>query len=261
MMHRDIENGNKFIIEELQIIQENIIKRRGEIEKLCKKNNVTLEEIKEISEVMKYGEQIMIENEEHLGVSQTIPMNIGNSVKEKKKKRREKGHRTKERRRELYQTVRKMLEIPNLTNQRVKEFLKNPPDISTSPIEAEIKLFYLLNDKHQREFTKKTPDKPWKSKTKCKGLAELFYEEFVLEKKGVSTRRCLSENCKKFSVKVQWGSLWSLKKVLYPFIMIQGLVGGRRDLNAVDYLPLRLINGKKEEATTGAISFYPARES
>jgi hypothetical protein len=37
--------------------------------------------------------------------------------------------------------------------------------------------------------------------------------------------------------------------------MIQGLVSRRRDLNAVDYLPLKLINGKKEEATAGAISF------
>jgi hypothetical protein len=54
-----------------------------------------------------------------------------------------------------------------------------------------------LKEKDQKELSKKPPDKPWKSKTKCKGLAELFYEEFVLEKKGVSTRRSLSEDCKK----------------------------------------------------------------
>jgi hypothetical protein len=125
--------------------------------------------------------------------------------------------------------------------------------------EEEIHLFNLLKEKDQREFSKKPPDKPCKSKTKHKGLAELFYEEFVVERKGVSTRRSLSEDCKKFSVNVQWGSLWSLKKVLCVLIMIQGRESRRRDLNAVDYLPLKLINGKKEEVTTGAISIFPAR--
>jgi hypothetical protein len=43
--------------------------------------------------------------------------------------------------------------------------------------------------------------------------------------------------------------------------MIQGLVSRRKDLNAIDYLPLKLINGKEEEVTTGSISFYPAKGS
>jgi hypothetical protein len=37
--------------------------------------------------------------------------------------------------------------------------------------------------------------------------------------------------------------------------MIQGLLSRKRDLNEVDYLPMKLINGMKEEAITGAISF------
>jgi hypothetical protein len=47
-----------------------------------------------------------------------------------------------------------------------------------NPTEAEIHLFSLLKEKDQREILKNPPDKPYKSKTKCKGLAELFYEEF-----------------------------------------------------------------------------------
>jgi hypothetical protein len=78
-----------------------------------------------------------------------------------------------------------------------------------NPTDTEMYLFNLLKEKDQRELSKKLPDKPWRSKTNCKGLAELFYEEFVLEKKGVSTRRSLSEDYKKFGVNVQWGSLWS----------------------------------------------------
>jgi hypothetical protein len=60
---------------------------------------------------------------------------------------------------------------------------------------------------------KNSPDKPWKPKKKCKGLSELFYEEFVLEKKGVFIRKSLGEDSKKFSINNQMGSLWSLKKV------------------------------------------------
>jgi hypothetical protein len=59
----------------------------------------------------------------------------------------------------------------------------------------------------------------------------LFYEEFVLEEKGRSTIRGVSENDKMSCMSIQWGSLWSLKKVLCALIMIQGLVNRRRDLN------------------------------
>jgi hypothetical protein len=38
--------------------------KNEEIESLCKRNNVTLEEIKEISEVLNHGEQFIIGNEE-----------------------------------------------------------------------------------------------------------------------------------------------------------------------------------------------------
>jgi hypothetical protein len=83
---------------------------------------------------------------------------------------------------------------PNLIkNQKIQEFLKKPHDISSNPTEAEVQLFYLLKEIDQRELLKKLPDKSWKSRTKCKGLAELFYEEFVLEKKGVSKRKSLGE--------------------------------------------------------------------
>jgi hypothetical protein len=102
----------------------------------------------------------------------------------------------------------------------VQEFLKKPPDISMMPTEAEIQLFKLLKEKDQRELSLKPPDKPWRSRIRCKGLAELFYEEFILEKKGVSTRRYLSKNCKRSNANTQWGSLWSMKKVLCPLIMI-----------------------------------------
>jgi hypothetical protein len=52
-----------------------------------------------------------------------------------------------------------------------------------------------------------------------------------------------------------------LKKVLCALILVQGRVSRRRDLNAVDYLPLKLMNGKKEEFITGAIGVYLAGRS
>jgi 16S rRNA U1498 N3-methylase RsmE len=67
-------------------------KKNEEVEELCRKNNVALEEIKKISEVLNYGEQIIIENEGQLGTNQIILMNIRNSVKTKKKKKAHKHH-------------------------------------------------------------------------------------------------------------------------------------------------------------------------
>jgi hypothetical protein len=43
---------------------------------LCEKNNVTVEEVKEISEVLNYGEQSIIEDEIQIGTNQAVPMNI-----------------------------------------------------------------------------------------------------------------------------------------------------------------------------------------
>jgi hypothetical protein len=85
-----MEDSNEIISKEFQKIQESAVKRKEEIEILCKENNVIFEEIKEISDVLNYGEQIVIENEEHLGTNQVNSMNIRNSIKSKKKKKREK---------------------------------------------------------------------------------------------------------------------------------------------------------------------------
>jgi hypothetical protein len=167
----------------------------------------------------------------------------------------------RKKKKELYDAVRLFFNEPYLPNLKVQEFLKKPADINKNPTEAEIHLYDLTKEKDQRELSKKPPDKPWISRTKCKGLAELFYEEFILEKKGVSTRRYLSENCKISRENTQCGSLSSMKKVLCALIMIQGLVTRRRDLNEGDYLPSKLIGGKKEEATTGAISIFLERGS
>jgi hypothetical protein len=102
---------------------------------------------------------------------------------------------------------------PYLSNAKVEEFLKNPPEMKENPTEIEMHLLKLIKEKSQRELAKKPPDKPWISRTKCKGLAEILYEEFILNQKGVSTRRGLSEDYKRLRVKSQCGSLWSMKKV------------------------------------------------
>jgi hypothetical protein len=86
-------------------------------------------------------------------------MNIRNSVKSKKKKR-EKQDFARERKRNLYDAVRKMIGNPKLTNQVAQEFLKKSPKFSTNTTEAEARLFYLLKEKNQRELLKKQPDKP-----------------------------------------------------------------------------------------------------
>jgi hypothetical protein len=118
-----------------------------------------------------------------------------------------------------------------------------------------------LKEKDQRELLKRPSDKAWKSKKKCKGVTELFYEEFVLEKKGVSKRKSLGEDSKSFSINVRLGSLYSLKKVLCTLIMVQGLVSRSRNLNVIDNLPLKLANGREEEFTAEAISLFPVSGS
>jgi hypothetical protein len=125
MIFQDMENRNEFIIKELQKLQENIIRRKEEVEELCKKNNATLEEIKEISEVLNHGEQIISENEEQLRTNQIVPMNIRNSAKMKKKKKAQKQHLAGEKKKELYDGVRLILVEPKLTKQEIQEFLKN----------------------------------------------------------------------------------------------------------------------------------------
>jgi hypothetical protein len=70
-------------------VQENIEEKEEEIIQVCKENNVTLQEIKEISEVLSYGDQMIIECEEILGTNKIVPMNIHNSIKSIKIKKRE----------------------------------------------------------------------------------------------------------------------------------------------------------------------------
>jgi hypothetical protein len=96
-IQEDRESRNKFINEELKKLQEMLTKRKEELEGLCKKNSVTIEEIKEITEVLNHGDQYIIENEEHLGTSQAVPMNIRSSVKVKKKKKAYKQRLARER--------------------------------------------------------------------------------------------------------------------------------------------------------------------
>jgi hypothetical protein len=57
------------------------------LNELCEQNNSTIEEIKEILEVLNYGEQCVIENEIQLGTNQIILMNIHRSAETKKEKR------------------------------------------------------------------------------------------------------------------------------------------------------------------------------
>jgi hypothetical protein len=147
-----------------------------------------------------------------------------------------------------------------LPNTKIQEFLKKPPDINEEPKEEEIHLFKLLKERDQRELAKKPPGKPWKSRTMCKGIADLFYEEFVVGEKRVATRKGLSAELK-FSVNTRCGSLWSTKKVLCALVMIQGLAIRRRDLNEkINHSPLLTGEGRGE-ATTGAVSFSPLRGS
>jgi hypothetical protein len=89
------------------------------------------------------------------------------------------------------------------------------------------------------------------------GIVDLFYEEFILERKEEALRKGLSEGSI-IRVNTQSDSLWSIKKVLCALLMIQGLITRRRDLNEVCN-PSPLLTGEvRGEATTGAVSFSPS---
>jgi hypothetical protein len=78
------ENANKLINEQLDEIQGKVEIRIAELDELCEQNNVTIDEIKEISEVLNYREQCLIENEIQLGTNQIITMNIHHPAEAKK---------------------------------------------------------------------------------------------------------------------------------------------------------------------------------
>jgi hypothetical protein len=255
------EEFMKKLDERVAQAEEDLKKNFAELDKLTARNQVTIEEIKEISKVMNYGDQSIIENEIQVGVNQIIPTNIHRSKETRNKKKDQKEDLKRKKREELYDAVRSYFNEPFLPNVKVQEFLKKPPDISKNPSVEEIHLFDLIKERNQRELARKSPYKPWISRTKCKEVAELFYEEFVLNKKGVATRRGLSENCKRFSLDTKCGSLWSIKKVLCALMMIQGLITRRRDLNILDYPSPKLTGEVRGKATTGTVSFSPKRGS
>jgi hypothetical protein len=87
MISQDMGETYEMKREEFQELEVFVEKKHEEVEELCKRNNVTLKEIQEITEVLNYGEQIIIENEEQLGTNQAIVMNIRNSINMKKKKK------------------------------------------------------------------------------------------------------------------------------------------------------------------------------
>jgi agmatine/peptidylarginine deiminase len=78
------EKTKKRINEKYDQIEKNIRKKIEELDELIAKNNVTKEEIKEISEVLNYGEKNIIENEIQVGTNQAVPMNIHHSTESKK---------------------------------------------------------------------------------------------------------------------------------------------------------------------------------
>jgi predicted DNA-binding ArsR family transcriptional regulator len=78
---------NKMIREQLAQVEENIKRKIEELDELIAKNNVTIEEVKEISEVLNYGEQSVIENEIHVGTNQAVPMNMHHSIESKKREK------------------------------------------------------------------------------------------------------------------------------------------------------------------------------
>jgi hypothetical protein len=88
-------------------VQENIEEKKEEIVQVCKKNNVTLQEINEISDGPNYDVRMIIEGEEILGPNQRVQMNMHNSVKSKKIKKREKSKKNYQRKRQKIAIIRK----------------------------------------------------------------------------------------------------------------------------------------------------------
>jgi hypothetical protein len=124
-------------------------KKKEKITQICKENNVLLQEFKEISEILNDGDQMIIEGEEMLGTNQTLPMNIHNSVKSKMIKKNEKRKENKKGKRQKCAIFRKVINSPQLTNRKISEKLRNPPDENF--LDEEAKLYYY-----------------WKTKLKCR---------------------------------------------------------------------------------------------
>jgi DNA repair ATPase RecN len=139
----------KKIDDECEQMKERMEEKFKELDKLARRNHVTVEEIKEISEVMNAGDQCITENEEQLGTNQIVPSNINHSEERKRLKRTEKRRQKFRERKELHEEVRKYLKDPHMTNVRIQEFLKNLPPREEEP--EEIQLFKLIREKDQRE--------------------------------------------------------------------------------------------------------------
>jgi hypothetical protein len=231
----------------------------NKLKEIMKENKLKLEEIKEISQVMNGGEQCIVDGEEQLGVDQMVPINTHQTKEAKREKKVRKRYQKRRQKKELYTAIRLFYKEPYMPNKKIEEFLKKPPDIDPGINEEGRKLLKLLKEKNQRELMKKPPDKPWKSKTLCKKVADIFYEKFITRGEEENTRRGLSAE-KKSSVNTQSGSHWSGKKILNALVMIQSLAMRRRDLEGND-LSSMLTGEDRGEATTGAVSFSPARGS
>jgi hypothetical protein len=78
--------------EEINQMKESLEKEKNEVLDICTENNVTIEEVKEISEVLNSGEQMIMEGEEQFGTNQAIPMNIHNGRRAKIKEPERKGN-------------------------------------------------------------------------------------------------------------------------------------------------------------------------
>jgi beta-lactamase class D len=108
---------NECFNEEINQMKESVEKEKNEVLDIYSKNNVTIEEIKEISEVLNYGEQMIMEEEEQLGTNLVMPMNIHNGRRAKIRKLRVKGKCWKKRKSEIRKVVREILGRPRMPNK------------------------------------------------------------------------------------------------------------------------------------------------
>jgi hypothetical protein len=92
------------------------------LKEVISKNHVTMEEIKEISTVMNHGEQCVMDNEEHLCVSQVIPMNVHQSKEVKRKRKLQKRYQKRRQKKELYSVIRLYFKEPFYRIQRCRSF-------------------------------------------------------------------------------------------------------------------------------------------
>jgi hypothetical protein len=143
--------------------------------------------------------------------------------------------------------------LGKLLMKKENEFIKKPSEIDDNLSKAGMLLCKLLKEKDQRERPKKPSGKPCYSKTRCKKVSDALYEEILLGKKGVSLRKSLGEEYKSLDIDNLAGSLWSMKKVLCPLVMIQGLVGKSR--SSMMKTPIQADRWEEgSETTTGTIS-------